>query len=88
MNKIQIKFILFTLIFHKSDDEDNYETFPCGRPLGMAFDTLDENNLIVIHSYLGVFEVNVKTGEKKLLASNEEVIGEDVRSKSLVLLIF
>lgn len=45
----------------------------------MAFDVLDENILFVIHSYLGIFEVNLKTGEKKLIVSNEEVIGENVR---------
>jgi hypothetical protein len=62
------------------DDEDNYETFPCGRPLGMAFDVLDEDMLIVVHSYLGIFEVNIKTGQKKMLISNEEVFGENVRN--------
>lgn len=67
------------MIFSISDDEDNYETFPCGRPLGMAFDVLNDN-ILVIHSYLGIFEVNINTGEKKLLISNEEVIGDDVRT--------
>lgn len=56
---------------------DPYESYPCGRPLGMVFDTLG-NNLIVAHSLLGIFEVNLETGEKKHLVKNDEVIGEKV----------
>lgn len=80
-------FALLTMIFSfKSDDEDNYETFPCGRPLGMTFDVLDENNLIVVHSFMGIFEVNLKTGDKKILLSNEEVIGKEVRFNFVIFL--
>lgn len=55
-----------------------YESVPCGRPLGMNFDTLG-NNLIVSHSYHGIFEVNIETGEKTQLVKHDEVIGENVR---------
>ena len=58
---------------------DPYESVACGRPLGMDFDTLG-NNLIVSHSYLGIFEVNIESGEKKHLVKNDEVIGENVRT--------
>lgn len=44
----------------------------------MAFDA-DEENLIVMHSLLGVFEVNRKTGEKKQLVTEKDVIGLKVR---------
>jgi hypothetical protein len=56
-----------------------YESHPCGRPLGMEFDTLG-NNLIVSHSYHGIFEVNIDSGEKIHLVKNDEVIGENVRT--------
>lgn len=51
---------------------------PCGRPLGTAFD-VNDNKLIVMHSYEGVYEVNIENGEKKLLVSRNDVIGEIVR---------
>lgn len=62
-----------------SDNADVGEKAPCGRPLGMAFDTIG-NNLIVVHSYQGVFEVDLKTGEKNQLVSESVVIGDEVRS--------
>ena len=58
---------------------DSFESVPCGRPLGMDFDTLG-NNLIVSHSYHGIFEVNIDSGEQKHLVKNDEVIGENVRT--------
>lgn len=79
LHRISFTFSWFQILL---DDEDNYETFPCGRPLGMAFDVLG-NNLIVIHSSLGVFEVNLENGEKKVLVSDDDVIGEDVRILSI-----
>lgn len=60
-------------------DNSNYSEALCGRPLGMAFDVLGDN-LIVMHSSLGVFEVSLKTGAKKQLVSENEQIGVDVRS--------
>ncbi|KAG5679181.1 hypothetical protein PVAND_008770 [Polypedilum vanderplanki] len=53
-----------------------YELIPCGRPLGMNFDTLG-NNLIVMHSYDGIYEVNLDSGDKKLLVSRDTIIGKD-----------
>lgn len=59
-------------------DNSNYnENVPCGRPLGMAFDTIG-NNLIVMHSLQGVFTVDVTTGEKTQLVSEKDVMGDDV----------
>lgn len=58
-------------------DNSNYNEAPCGRPLGMAFDVLGDN-LIVMHSFLGVFEVSLTTGEKKRLVSENERIGLEV----------
>ncbi len=61
-----------------SDDENNHETFSCGRPLSMEFDVVG-NNLIVIHSSLGIFEVDLDSGKKKILVSPDEVVGTNVR---------
>lgn len=47
----------------------------------MAFDTVG-NNLIVMHSLHGVFEVDLKTGEKKQLVFEKDVIGDEVRTSS------
>lgn len=63
------------------DTAENHETLPCGRPLGLAF--TNENSLIVIHSYEGVYEVKLDSGNKKLLISRDEVIGETVRKFQL-----
>lgn len=43
------------------------------------FDT-QGNNLIVSHSYEGIYEVNLENGKKKLLVGRDEVIGEKVRN--------
>ena len=41
--------------------EENYwEAEVCGRPLGMRFD--NKGKLIVADAYLGIFRVNVDTG--------------------------
>lgn len=45
----------------------------CGRPLGMAFDT-QGNNLIVAEPYSGLWQVQIKTGERKQLVSLDEVL--------------
>jgi adipocyte plasma membrane-associated protein len=56
----------------------NYdEEAPCGRPLGMAFDTISDS-LIVMHSYHGIFQVDLKTGGKKQLVTEETVVGVEV----------
>lgn len=61
------------------DNADSDESSPCGRPLGMAFDTIGDN-LIVMHSLQGVFEVDLKTGKKNQLVSESDIIGNKVRS--------
>ncbi|XP_065074297.1 adipocyte plasma membrane-associated protein Hemomucin-like [Ochlerotatus camptorhynchus] len=50
-----------------------YDERVCGRPLGLAFDT-QGNNLIVIEPYFGIYQVQIKTGDKKLLVSLDQVI--------------
>jgi hypothetical protein len=52
----------------------NYEELVCGRPLGMNFDTQGDN-LIVADSNDGIFEVNLKSGQKKRLISPDYFIG-------------
>lgn len=49
----------------------------CGRPLGLAFDT-QGNNLIVVDAYYGLWEVDLKSGQKKNLVSAEQNIGVNV----------
>ena len=71
------EFLFSKLKFYAIDTAENHETLPCGRPLGLAF--TNENSLIVIHSYEGVYEINLDSGDKKLLISRDEVIGENVR---------
>lgn len=53
----------------------------CGRPLGMAFDTLG-NNLIVADAYYGIWSVDLSNGKKSQLVSpNEELDGKVLNSK-------
>lgn len=47
----------------------------CGRPLGLAFDTTNSDNLIVADAYYGLWELNVKTGAKKQLVAPEKEYG-------------
>lgn len=48
----------------------------CGRPLGMAFDTIG-NNLIVADAYYGIWMVDLKTGKKQqLIAPSDELDGQ------------
>lgn len=56
--------------------DDKY--VPCGRPLGLAFDTLGDF-LIVMHSSQGIFEVDLKTGKKNNLIDADTVIGVKVK---------
>ncbi|XP_053698525.1 adipocyte plasma membrane-associated protein Hemomucin-like [Sabethes cyaneus] len=53
--------------------QGTYDERECGRPLGMAFDT-QGNNLIVIEAYSGIWQVQIKTGERKQLISVDRVI--------------
>lgn len=67
-------------VFHKNrflDPED--PKFICGRPLGLAFDTIGDN-LIVMDSADGIFELNLDNGQKKQLVSDKDVIGSSVRN--------
>lgn len=53
----------------------------CGRPLGIAFDT-QGNNLIVAEAYSGLWQVQIKTGERKQLVSLDEVLDGVVPRKA------
>lgn len=44
----------------------------------MSFDTISEN-IIVLDTTDGVFELNIKNGEKKQFVSDKTVIGSTVR---------
>lgn len=59
---------------------DNFpdENSVCGRPLGMAFDTISEN-LIVTDTANGIFELNVENGKKKQIVSSKVELGSEVR---------
>lgn len=50
----------------------------CGRPLGMAFDTLDQDQLIVADAYYGIWELNVKTFKQNQLVSPSTEFGVTV----------
>lgn len=56
----------------------------CGRPLGMAFDTIG-NNLVVADAYYGVWLVNLKTGKKTNLVSPNDELDGKVRSNNSIL---
>ncbi|XP_055615694.1 adipocyte plasma membrane-associated protein Hemomucin-like [Toxorhynchites rutilus septentrionalis] len=51
----------------------SYDERECGRPLGMAFDT-QGNNLIVAEPYSGIWQIQIKTGAKMLLVSENTII--------------
>uniref|UniRef100_A0A182WSU8 Str_synth domain-containing protein n=1 Tax=Anopheles quadriannulatus TaxID=34691 RepID=A0A182WSU8_ANOQN len=53
----------------------------CGRPLGLDFDTKG-NNLIVADPYLGIWQVHIKTGDKKLLVPKDKAIIVEDRDQS------
>lgn len=65
--------------FRNVADENNPK-YVCGRPLGLAFDTISDK-MIVMDSSNGVFELNLKNGEKTRLVSDTDVIGSSVRQK-------
>lgn len=50
----------------------------CGRPLGMAFDTISDN-LIVSDAYYGIWSVDLNNGRKTLLVSPTEELDGKVR---------
>lgn len=53
----------------------------------MAFDTISDS-LIVMHSFEGIFQVDLKTGEKKRLVTDKDVVGEEVREEVEIKLKF
>lgn len=58
--------------------DQNDPKYVCGRPLGLAFDTIGDN-LIVMDSSNGVFELSLLDGKKKQLVSGSIDIGSSVR---------
>ncbi|XP_055848817.1 adipocyte plasma membrane-associated protein Hemomucin [Episyrphus balteatus] len=63
--------------------EEIFEESRCGRPLGLAFDTLG-NNLIVVDAYYGLWEVDLSNGKKKLLISAQQELDGKVKRKSKI----
>ena len=61
-------------------DEKNSE-FVCGRPLGLAFDTVGDN-LIVMDTSSGIFELNLKSLERKKLVPADAIMGGSVRTRN------
>jgi hypothetical protein len=55
--------------------EATYEEAKCGRPLGMAMDTLG-NNLVVADAYYGIWLVNLDNNKKQVLVPANLVLGE------------
>lgn len=74
--RIDGEHITFIAKFGKPCDYPTEEHI-CGRPLGLAHDTQGDN-LIVIDTYYGLWEVNLKTSQKKQLVTPEQVIGVKV----------
>ncbi|KAG5679180.1 hypothetical protein PVAND_008769 [Polypedilum vanderplanki] len=70
------KHITFIAKFGKPCDYPVEESI-CGRPLGLAYDTINPDQLIVADAYYGIWELNVKTGQKKNLVSPTKTFGSD-----------
>ncbi len=56
----------------------------CGRPLGIAFDTINPDNLIVVDAYYGLWDLNSKTGAKKQLLSPDQDFGVKVNFFNII----
>lgn len=63
--------------------EGIFEESRCGRPLGLAFDTIG-NNLIVADAYFGIWEVELTQGKKKQLISPHQVFDGKVQRKAKI----
>lgn len=74
--RIDGEHITFIAKFGKPCDYPNEEHI-CGRPTGLAMDT-QGNNLIVVDAYYGLWEVNLKSSQKKQLVTPDQVIGVKV----------
>lgn len=72
--RIDGKHMTFIAKFGKACDYPVEESI-CGRPLGMAFDSLNPDQLIVADAYYGIWELNVKSGQKKQLVSPTQEFG-------------
>jgi len=48
----------------------------------MAFDTINSNLLIVVDSFYGIFEVDLRNGNRRNLVSQKAVIGKEVNGIS------
>lgn len=70
--------VTFVAKFGKACDYPVEEAI-CGRPLGLALDTIKPDTLIVMDAYYGIWELNHKTGAKKQLFSPEKEFGSKVR---------
>jgi hypothetical protein len=81
--RIDDKHITFIAKFGKPCEYPVEESI-CGRPLGMAFDTTNPDQLIVADAYYGIWELNVKNGQKKQLVSQTKDIGVDVRGSMTI----
>ncbi len=55
------------------NDLEKFHDPHCGRPLGVAFDTISDR-LIVSDSYFGIYEVNLRSFSKRRLISPEDII--------------
>lgn len=53
----------------------------CGRPLGIAFDTLGDN-LIVSDAYYGIWEVNLSNGKKTNLVPADEILPGEINRQA------
>lgn len=79
---VLIRFHFPSFVMYRSNGAEGFtEEAICGRPLGMAFDTIG-NNLIVADAYYGIWSVDLKTGKKQqLVTPNEELDGEVSNNK-------
>lgn len=64
--------------------EGIYEEAKCGRPLGLAFDTINNNNLIVADAYYGIWQVDITNGKKKQLISQYQTFDGKIRRKAKI----
>ncbi|XP_070494541.1 adipocyte plasma membrane-associated protein Hemomucin-like isoform X2 [Chironomus tepperi] len=68
--------VTFIAKFGKPCDYPTEESI-CGRPLGMAFDTLNPDQLIVADAYYGIWELNVKTFAQKQIVKPTAEFGKE-----------
>lgn len=81
--RIDGEHITFIAKFGKPCDYPTEEHI-CGRPTGLAMDTQGDN-LIVVDAYYGLWEVNLKSNQKKQLVTPEQVIGVKVSTAKFMI---